>query len=482
MMNIKILLPLILLIFMGGLLKAQNKKPNIILIMADDLGYGDLSSYGSTIIKTPNLDNLASSGIKFTDFHSNGMVCTPTRAALMTGRYQQRTGLSEVVSVRWHHGIGLDQKEITFAEILKKAGYKTALFGKWHLGTEPKYNPIHQGFDEFIGFTGGNVDYFSHLNLNRELDWWHMEKLKDEPGYQTEIITQHAINYIKKADDQPFCLYIPFGAPHTPNQGPYSKVERVPAHLSKEQQKIFRDSINKTIPSPPKGYELAEDSTEQFLQISVEMVEYLDVSIGKIISQLNKSNLLENTIVIFISDNGPRKKLSAGPYRGGKGSLYEGGHRLPCIVSWPAKIKGGITSSETIMTMDFLPTFASIAQAKMPNNLLIDGIDISNHLINCKKLPTRNFYWAKSNGKAVRYGDWKLIENSNKSKELYNLNNDIEESNNIANSNPEIVSKLSDKLNKWYGKVTEGVEQITPHAIIAKEQKKKNQAAKKGAH
>ncbi len=440
-----------------------GSQPNIILIMADDLGYGDLACYGSSSIKTPNIDRLADKGMKFTDFHSNGMVCSPTRAALLTGKYQQRTGLSEVIAVRWHNGIGLNTEEETFAEILNSAGYKTAIFGKWHLGVEPEFNPTRQGFDEFIGFTAGNVDYHSHLNLKRELDWWKMEKLADEPGYQTEIITRHAINYIKEADEQPFFLYLPFGAPHTPNQGPYSKVERTPAGLSKAHQKNYADSINATIPNPPKAYQLPEDENEQFKQISIEMVEYLDASIGRIIDQLVESNLANNTLVIFTSDNGPRKMLSAGPFRGGKGSLYEGGHHLPCIAVWPTKIEPGSISNETIMSMDFLPTFAALSGASIPENLHIDGIDLSDHLLNKKVLPERYCYWGKSTGQAIRDGDWKLIRYENENIELFNLAEDINESNNLAEANPDKVSQLSLELEKWYDEVTKGVPQIIHH-------------------
>lgn len=475
-MRIKSLLFIgIILICSHKLIAQNNKKPNIIFILADDLGYGDLSCYGNTEIQTPNLDKLSRQGIRFTDYHSNGAVCTPTRAALLTGKYQQRTGLSEVAAVVWHHNVGLNPKELTFAEILKSAGYKTALFGKWHLGVETKFNPSRQGFDEFIGFTAGNVDYHSHLNLKKELDWWTNEQIKDERGYQTELITQHALRYIKNVDSEtPFCLYLPFGAPHTPNQGPYSKVQRTPSHLSKEQGIQFADSINATIPTPPKGYKLAEDKNQQFRQISIEMVEYLDTSIGKIILELKQRDLLDNTLVIFTSDNGPRKMLSSGGFKGGKGSLYEGGHRVPFIAFWPSKIKEGRVSDEVILSMDFLPTFASLAGTELPENNNIDGVDLSSHILNDQALPERKVFWAKSKGRVIRDEDWKLIKYENGSIELFNLADDIKETTNLSEKHPELVNQLSVQLDNWYTDVTFGVDQIINHQKLRELKQKQN--------
>ena len=180
---------------------SKNNSPNIIIIMADDLGYGDLSIYGNKKIQTPNIDMLGNDGLLFTDFHSNGTVCSPTRAALLTGKYQQRVGVKGVITAKNHRHVGLSLKEKTFAEIAKQVGYQTAIFGKWHLGYEPKFNPTQQGFDEYIGFVSGNVDYHSHIDQEGYEDWWFGSELKKEQGYSTDLINEHAVDFIKRNKD-----------------------------------------------------------------------------------------------------------------------------------------------------------------------------------------------------------------------------------------------------------------------------------------
>ena len=214
-------LTIIALLGVSAWLRAAD-SPNFIVIMADDLGYGDLSSYGGWI-ETPHLDKLAAQGMEFTDFHSSGNVCSPTRAGLMTGRYQQRAGIPGVVfadptnAVHYH---GLQTSEVTFAELLRGAGYSTAIFGKWHLGYYPKYNPIQHGFDSFRGYVSGNVDFISHVDQAGVYDWWHQDKHVVEEGYTTHLITTHAIEFIEANKRKPFCLYLPHEAPHYPYQGP----------------------------------------------------------------------------------------------------------------------------------------------------------------------------------------------------------------------------------------------------------------------
>ncbi|MEA3476736.1 MAG: sulfatase-like hydrolase/transferase [Bacteroidota bacterium] len=197
----------------------EERKPNIIIILADDYGYGDVGCYGSKRFLTPHLDALAAGGLRFTDFHSNGTVCSPTRAALLTGRYQQRTGINGVVTAAGHRHTGLDLEETTFAEVLKSEGYVTALFGKWHLGYLPDYNPVRQGFDEFTGYVSGNVDYHAHLDQTGMEDWWKQDELNPECGYTTDLITDHGVDFIQRHSEKPFLLYIAHEAPHYPYQG-----------------------------------------------------------------------------------------------------------------------------------------------------------------------------------------------------------------------------------------------------------------------
>ena len=222
---------LVTLITLNSVFSQENKsidsdkkvlKPNFILIMADDLGYGDISCYGNTYINTPNIDRLAMEGIRFTDFHSNGAVCSPTRAALLTGKYQQRTGVGGVITAASHREVGLAIEEITIADELKKHGYSTGVFGKWHLGYDPKFNPSLQGFDDFSGFVSGNVDYHAHIDQEGYFDWWNNTEIKDDKGYTTDLITEYGLDFIDrnnpKKTEKPFFLYLPHESPHYPYQ------------------------------------------------------------------------------------------------------------------------------------------------------------------------------------------------------------------------------------------------------------------------
>jgi len=318
-------------------------KPNIILIMADDLGYGDIGCYGSTKIKTPNIDALAKGGMKFTDYHSNCPVCSPTRAALLTGRYQQRSGIEGVVYAKGPaRQTGLSLEETTFAEVLKKRGYATALFGKWHLGYNVEFNPARQGFDEFRGYVSGNVDFHSHIDGAGFDDWWkNLEKVPEE-GYTTDLITKHGVDFIERHKDEPFCLYLPHEAPHSPYQG--------------------RNDPPVRLPGGKKGKGL---KGEEITRAYKEMVEVMDEGIGRIVNTVRRLGLERKTFIFFCSDNGATKNGSNGALSGFKGSLWEGGHRVPAVAYWPGRIRPGTTTDQTVLGMDLYATMVSIAGAKL---------------------------------------------------------------------------------------------------------------------
>ena len=320
----------------GYVTNAKPDKPNFIIIMADDLGYGDLSCYGAKDIKTPHIDALAKRGMRFTDYHSNGPVCSPTRAALMTGRYQQRSGITGVVTAKSHRHVGMDLKESTFAEVLKSSGYITALFGKWHLGYKTDYNPVHQGFDEFAGFVSGNVDYHSHIDQEGFEDWWQDTDLKPEKGYSTYLIAQHGLGFLEKYKSQPFCLYLAHEAPHYPLQGPDDSPARKVGH------------------GRP-----ADKKQKQPRNVYCRMVEALDKTVGQIVDKVKQLGLEENTFIFFCSDNGATDTGSNEPLRGHKGQLWEGGHRVPGIAYWPGKIAAGTVTDETAMSM----TYSQLSQS-----------------------------------------------------------------------------------------------------------------------
>lgn len=409
--------------------------------MADDLGYGDIGCYGNSKCATPNLDKMAKEGIRFTDFHSNGAVCSPTRASLLTGRYQQRTGISGVVTAANHRDVGLAISEFTIGDMMKQQGYTTGIFGKWHVGYPAHFNPIHNGFDQYIGFVSGNVDYLSHRDQEGYRDWWSQDQLTPDKGYSTDLITENSIKFIKQNREKSFFLYIPHEAPHYPIQ--------------------VRESEIKRTDSDPKGETYKENRTkEELAECYREMITIMDEGIGDVINTLKELDLDDNTIVIFCSDNGGASLARNFPYRGNKGSVWEGGHRVPAIIWYPGKIDAGQESSTTLLTMDLMPTIAALTGGEVPKD--VDGIDFSKHILLKESLKERTLFWEHHNNAAVRDGDWKLIlKNKAKIPQLYNLKNDPKESNDISSQHPEIVKQMLKKLKEWRENVNRGVKKLS---------------------
>ena len=405
---------------------AQEKSncPNIILIMADDLGYGDLSGYGSDYINTPVLDNMAAEGMKFTDYHSNGAVCTPTRAALMTGNYQQKSGLEGVIYVQEEKRIyGISSAQLTMAEIFKDAGYKTGMFGKWHLGYQPEYNPTQHGFEEFYGYVSGNVDYISHRDGIGIYDWWKNNEFSYDEGYVTDLITDEALKFMESNKERPFFLYLPHEAPHFPYQGRHDKADRLPG-------KDF------------DGHGSRKDKKQAYK----EMVEIMDENIGRIFDKLKELNLDRNTFVLFCSDNGATKLGNNGNLNGFKSSLWEGGHRVPAIAWYPSKIKSGKVTDNTVLSMDVLPTLLSIASISTDHKF--DGIDFSQTLFTNKKFKNRSTFWRYRNQFVAREGDWKYLKIKDE-EFLFNLQKDVKEQTDLKEEKPEKFGYLKSLMNIW---------------------------------
>jgi len=392
-------------------------KPNVIIILADDLGCGDMSLYDGWI-KTPRIDQMAREGVRFIDFHSNSSVCSPTRAAFLTGRYQQRVGIVDVIAGHLDTP-GLKASELTISRLMKQNGYRTALFGKWHLGSEPEYNPIHHGFDEFVGFLPGGCDYLSHG------DWLDGTELKDQKGYSTHIITDKSVDFIKRNKENPFFLYVSHQAVHNYYQ----------------------------IPSDPpgtRGRDIPLQGEEARARYKI-MLEDLDQGVGKILDELKKLSLEENTFVFFFSDNGAvRMNPNERPYRGGKFSNYEGGHRVPAVARWPGSISEGWTSDELIVGMDLLPTVLDIAGIDYSKQRKFDGLSIKEHLLNQAGLPQRLvfFGYEPKLGTAMRDGNWKM-QTRGDLVELYDLSEDIRETTNLADKYPGRTEEMKAAIEKW---------------------------------
>jgi len=399
-------------------------KPNVLVILADDLGYGDLSSYGATDLKSPNIDKLVAAGMRFDNFYANCPVCSPTRAALMTGRYPDLVGVPGVIRTHIKDNWGyLFPQAVLLPQMLKRAGYHTALVGKWHLGLASPNLPNERGFDHFHGFLGDMMDdYYNHrrhgFNYLR-LD----DKEIDSQGHATDLFTQWAIDYVRERSqkkEQPFFLYLAYNAPHAPIQPPPEWLERVRQRetgISERRAKL------------------------------VALIEHLDAGIGKVMDALKETGLSDNTLVIFTSDNGGQLSVGGtnGPWRAGKGDMYEGGIREPMCAVWPEKITPGSCSDRVALTMDLFPTICEAASAHIEHE--IDGRSILPTLTG-KEQPedNRTLFWVRREGGgqyggrayyAARQGDFKLLQNSPfEPMELYNLKDDPREQKPLGRKHP----------------------------------------------
>ncbi len=410
--------------------------------MADDLGYGDTSTYGGWI-DTPNLTRLAAQGMRLLDFHTSGNVCTPTRAGLLTGRYQQRAGLAAVIYAAERlptHFDGLGSEQYTLAEALRDAGYATAIFGKWHLGYQAEHNPTQHGFDTFRGFISGNVDYQSHVDAQARSDWWQGAVLEPEEGYLTELVTDHAVRFIEEQKERPFFLYVPHHAPHYPFQGP-------------------RDPVLRTVGGTFEHVSSVPDRQRAYR----EMVEAMDRGLGAILDALEAQGLRDNTLVWFFSDNGARAEGSNAPLRGFKGSDWEGGHRVPSVVSFPTQVPPGTESSVLTSTLDVMATVLGLAGASADPELPLDGLDLRDVLRGGSGPAERQLFWGGDgygwNGAAMREGRWKLFldspgrrsgpQNDPGPPQLYDLAVDLGEQTDLAAEHPVRVARMLEELYRW---------------------------------
>lgn len=439
----KNLLPIFFLLLLSQL-QAQEKPPNFVVIFCDDLGYGDLSSFGNPTIHTPHLDRMAMEGQKWTQFYVADPVCTPSRAALMTGRYPIRNGMSSAKRVVLFPDSagGLPENEVTIAEVLKQKGYATAAIGKWHLGHLPQYLPTNQGFDSYYGIPYSNdMDYTGDMNPGYgkladdpaampDIKYYNVplmenEKIVERPADQTTITrrySERAVKYIKENKDRPFFLYLAHNLPHIP-------LFASEDFKGKSKRGLFGD-----------------------------VLEEIDHGVGQILQTIRDLDLDEQTVVLFTSDNGPWLVFrthggSAGPLRAGKGTTFEGGQRVPTIFWGPGIVKPGMVT-EMGSTLDVINTFAALSGTKVPDDRKMDGYDLSPVLKGTGKSPRESFYyWTRAELHAVRSGPWKLhvqqrepVHYGKKVElehpELYNVEYDISEMHDLYETHPEIVAKL----------------------------------------
>jgi len=404
----------------------QPSRPNIIFILADDLGWGDLSCYGRPDYSTPNIDRLALQGTKFTDAYSASAVCTPTRCAYITGRYPARCkiGLEEPL-VAGNSSVGLEPGQQTIGSLLKQSGYNTALFGKWHLGFRPEWGPNAHGFDEFFGILSGAGDYFVHKNGLGEPDLYENVTPVDRNGYLTDLLTERAINYVKKSRSAPFFLSLQYTAPHWPWQGPKG---------------------GETVPFADKASEPAKMSRGGSLKMYAQMMKSLDDGVGRVMEAVRDSGIDKNTLVIFTSDNGGERFSYLWPFSGQKGELFEGGIRVPAIVRWPGVVPANRVTEQMAITMDWTATILAAAKAEAGPSL--DGIDLLPTLKGTKAAFDRTFFWRIYSRDAVREGKWKYVRDG-EARRLFDLSLDQHEQADFSREHPEILQRLMKEFDKW---------------------------------
>jgi len=401
-------------------------RPNIIYIMADDLGYADLSCYGRKDYKTPNLDALALQGVRFINAYAAAPVCTPTRAAFMTGRYPARTPVGLEEPLDWSKrdsSIGLTRDYTSIATLLRKSGYETFLVGKWHLGFSPVNSPLKNGFDYFLGFHGGGIDYVSHTDPNGNNDLYEGNKAVRQKGYLTDILAQKAIDIIHRDHSQPFFLGIMFNAPHWPWQAPGDSVYA-----------LGNDSWRKG--GSPETY--------------AAIVKSMDDAVGKILKALDEENL-NNTVVIFTSDNGGERFSDMGRYSGGKMTLREGGIKVPAFIRWPGRVPEATVTEQVAITMDWSATILAIAEAKSDSKFSLDGINLMPFITGRRRPVNRTFYWRisqRSQQKAMREGNWKYLKDG-KGEYLFDLFYDGAEKNDLKEREKEVFDILKKKYDDW---------------------------------
>jgi arylsulfatase A-like enzyme len=422
-------------------------KPNLLILYADDLGWGELGCQGSKDIPTPHIDSIAKNGIRFTQGYVAATYCSPSRAGLLTGRYPTRFG-HEFNST--HNAVGLSAKETTIAERLKALGYATACVGKWHLGHQDASRPTKRGFDEFFG-TLANTPFFHPTNFVDSRISNDVRQVDDDKFYTTDAYAERAVDWLDKNKEKPWFLYLPFNAQHAPLQAPQKYLDRFP-NITDEKRKLF-----------------------------AAMMAAMDDAVGKVLAKVRDMKQEENTMIYFIGDNGgPTQSTTSnnGPLKGFKMTTYEGGPRVPFVAQWKGKLPAGKTYDLPVMNLDVLPTALAAAGAPVDTTAKLDGVDLMPYLTGEKKdRPHETMYWRFGPQWAVRHGDLKLVVSKGGSgqPELYDLAADIGESKDLAKDQPEKVKQLQALYDKWNA---EQAEPSAPDAPAGKNKKKNKNKAK----
>ncbi len=417
---------------------ASEQRPNVVIFLADDMGYADAGFTGSKDIKTPNLDALAASGAVFSQGYATHAFSGPSRAGILSGRYQQQFGFEENPAYDpANNYLGIDVSEVLFPARMQKAGYTTGGVGKWHLGAAQPFHPNKRGFDYFYGFLGGGHSYFT-IDLSRPIDEAYYQPLieNNQPatfeGYLTDVLSEKAADFVDKNADNPFLLYVAYNAPHSPIEAPQEDIDRY-AHIKDPKRRVY-----------------------------AAMVDVMDRGIGEVVESLKRNGLYENTIMFFVSDNGgpqgqgytPHNGSDNGVFRGGKGQYYEGGIHIPFMACWPGVIKPGTRVDYPVNTLDISRTAVELAGGDPLSDKPMDGVNLVPYLTGEKQgAPHEAIYWRGANGKkwAIVTADGaKYVKNKpTDTPQLFFLGEDASESNDVVGSNPKLAAELRERWNSW---------------------------------
>jgi len=430
------------LLSLGCAVAAQTRPPNIVLIVSDDQGYNDLGCYGDKNVKTPRLDRLAAEGVRLTDFYVSWPACTPSRGSILTGRYPQRNGLYDMIrneapdygykyppaeyATTAERVLGMDVREVMISQVLKGAGYRTAVFGKWDGGQLKRFLPLQRGFDEYFGFANTGIDYFTHERYGVP-SLYRGNQLVKEEGYSTELFKREAVRFIDENKDRPFFLYVPFNAPHGAS------------NLNKPGVQVPEEYLRKTYPGlDPKNKKA----------MYMACITYMDDCIGQILDRLDQHGLTDNTLVVFFSDNGGAGQANNGPLRGHKGQMWEGGIRDPFIARFPGKIPAGAESHEFLTALELFPMFTHLAGAELPKGIIYDGFDMLPVLAGKEKSQRHEMFWERRADQAARVDNYKWV-NAEAGKGLFDLTADIGEKHDLSKEKPEVLARVKGRFDAW---------------------------------
>ena len=443
--------------FLGALLLGGvgfAAQPNVILIVSDDQGYPDLGCIGSKPLITPHLDKLAAEGVRGTSFYVTWPACTPSRGSILTGRYPQRNGLYDMVRndlVNYGHRfdaeeyavspemtLGLDVREITIGDMLRKAGYATGCVGKWDMGQARRFLPLQRGFDFFYGHGNNGIDYYTHERYGVPSLFRGNARTEEDKGtYVTDVFRREALSFLKAhAGQKPFFLYLAFNAPHG-------------ASSFGEGTKEGDKKVSEGVQAPEKYVAMYRGRVKnERLARYCGAVTCMDEAIGALVEAVEKAGQKDNTIVLFLSDNGGSGNGDNAPLKGSKGTMWEGGLRVPFIIRWSGKVPAGRVTDEFLTSLELVPTLLSAAGAKGPEGVKLDGFDMLPVLRGEARSPRQEMFWQRRGDKAVRFENWKWVE-LEKGGGLYDLSADLGEKQDVSGMNPEMVRRMQDKFSSW---------------------------------